>query len=48
MAFDRSIVRLKEIELHDGVWEVEGKKARMSPAMKSRWKSMPGRAASSR
>jgi hypothetical protein len=27
MAFDRGIVRLKEVELDDGVWEVEGKDA---------------------
>ncbi|MGH6735791.1 MAG: PepSY domain-containing protein [Methyloceanibacter sp.] len=28
IAFDHGIVRLKEIELDDGVWEVEGKDAR--------------------
>jgi uncharacterized membrane protein YkoI len=27
MAFDRGIVRLKEIELDDGIWEVEGRDA---------------------
>jgi hypothetical protein len=27
MAFDRGIVKLEEIELDDGVWEVEGKDA---------------------
>ncbi len=28
MAFDRGIVKIKEIELDDGIWEVEGKDAR--------------------
>jgi uncharacterized membrane protein YkoI len=28
MAFERGIVKLKEIELDDGIWEVEGKDAR--------------------
>jgi hypothetical protein len=28
MAFELGIVKLKEIELDDGVWEVEGKDAR--------------------
>ena len=27
MAFDRGIVRLEEVELDDGIWEVEGKDA---------------------
>ena len=27
MAFDKGIVKIKEIELDDGVWEIEGKDA---------------------
>ncbi len=27
MAFDRGIVKIKEIELDDGIWEVEGRDA---------------------
>ena len=27
MAFDRGIVRLKEIELDDGIWEIQGRDA---------------------